>query len=386
MSSLSPLSLPNLPLSDIIERFGVQGFTFDSGSGSVEVPSGAFWVIIKLWGGGGGGGGRDTTNNWPGSGGGGGAFVAQWGAVSPGNTIAYAVGSGGGGGNDRTIEQGLEAGSSGGNTTCTTFGLVAGGGGGGAAGFPGEGGAGGTASGGLVNTGGGGGSAPEEPGGAGGIGGPAISEGSFWYDGGELAAGAGGNGGAAGGDAKGDDGESGLVRIIFLGDFGLPRNLRSYYRTTTSQSVTTPVIVVPGFNTGVTDNVNADISITDFNGANADFGAGTPDNPPDPSPPPENDVLITLDTTDPSALTVDPSGPTLFPANTQVQVTLTAAVADAFPSVQLNNCGVANPSIGGSGTTYTATFTTPAAGTSCLIRFQPGTPPPPPGNGQPQST
>ena len=91
-----------------------------SGSGNWTVPTGVTSVTIEVWGAGGGGAGNSAGNgSFSGNGGGGGGYVTVSTIVTPGNTIAYSIGTGGTGG------VGGANGSDGANSTCTTFSLTA---------------------------------------------------------------------------------------------------------------------------------------------------------------------------------------------------------------------------------------------------------------------
>jgi hypothetical protein len=97
-------------------------------------------------------------------------------------------------------------------------------------------------------------------------GGGAISNYAFYDN--NLSAGGGGNGGQPG--ANGDSGIPGVVRVVFLGDFELQRNLRSYFRTTTGGVVTTPTIVVPTRAANNSVPTSNNISIGNFENGSAD--------------------------------------------------------------------------------------------------------------------
>lgn len=132
--------------------YGLSAFTpvtntYNSGSGTENVPSGATTCVITVWGA--GGSGRRTTTATVGGGGGGG-YVQKTISVSGGQTIAYSVGAGGAA--RTTTSNGVAGGSSTVNTwSGGSLSLTAGGGAGGTI----DGGAGGSASGGDTNTTGG---------------------------------------------------------------------------------------------------------------------------------------------------------------------------------------------------------------------------------------
>ncbi len=77
----------------------VSSTTYNSGSGNFTVPSGIYVIVIEGWGaGGGGGGGGDGGANQAASGGAQGGYFRKTITVSPGDLIAYVVGSAGTGG------------------------------------------------------------------------------------------------------------------------------------------------------------------------------------------------------------------------------------------------------------------------------------------------
>ena len=186
--------------------------TFNSGSGNWTVPTGVTSVLIQIWGAGGGGGPGDQGPSEAGGGGGGGGYCERTETVTPGNNVAYSVGSGGAG---RAADSGINGGN-GGASTCSTFSMTANGGNGGQPG-PGNGGSGGTATGGTTNTtgstgsnhsgstGGAGGAAANTAGG-GGTGGAAQTNGN--------AAGGGGGGGNRRGSTSGT-GAAGRVQFTY---------------------------------------------------------------------------------------------------------------------------------------------------------------------------
>jgi hypothetical protein len=166
--------------------------TYTSGSGTYTVPSNVTSIQYLVVAGGGGGGNR------AGGGGGAGGLVQGTMAVTPGQTIAYSVGTGGAGGaaSGGTNNNGT-------NGTNSTFGsLTAVGGGAGAT--PGDGIAGG--SGGGAGHGGG-------PGGAG-----TLGQGSTGGTGANAFNGAGGGGGAGavGGDRSGNSGGAGGAGLTWI--------------------------------------------------------------------------------------------------------------------------------------------------------------------------
>jgi len=147
-----------------------------TGSGNFIVPCGVTSITVKCWGGGGAGQGDNTNNTIGGGGGGSGAYCTSTIAVTPGQSIAYSVGTGGTANSTSTFNASQ-------NGTASTFGTLSAGGGAGGNGAVG--GAGGVASGGTTNTNGANGASNSA--GAGGLGGSAP--------------GAGGAGGAGGADA-----------------------------------------------------------------------------------------------------------------------------------------------------------------------------------------
>jgi len=74
--------------------------TFNSGSGTVTAPAGAYIALIECWGGGGGGGGGSSGGGqYVAGGGGGGGYSSQYVLVTGGSTtFNYTVGAGGSGG------------------------------------------------------------------------------------------------------------------------------------------------------------------------------------------------------------------------------------------------------------------------------------------------
>lgn len=193
---------------------GVGGFipvtdTFDTGSGSTAIPSGASQVVITVWGAGGSGSGSDTASPDVGYGGGSGGYVlktfvltsADW-----GDTFSYAVGAAATGGAIDTD------GATGGDTTCsngtfpTSFSLFAGGGTGGLVSVTQ--GSGGLATGGDTNTAGNGSGGPIRTGAGAPNGGGNVSSGPGSVPGG------GGAGGSLAGSAGGNS-AAGRVRFAY---------------------------------------------------------------------------------------------------------------------------------------------------------------------------
>lgn len=189
-------------------------FDFDSGAGSVTIPSGVTGLVVEVWGGGGGGGYGTRSDpdlepiEFPGGGGGGGAYAKKTLVLTgadTGKTILYTVGAAGTGGTF-----GDSVGGAGGQSVAYagTYALgemICTGGQGGQSGYAGgDQGAGGTATGGDTNTAGNGGAA-YFLGGAAGI----VGDDS-------LTAGAGGDGGLpVSGGRDGDPGTKGRVRFVF---------------------------------------------------------------------------------------------------------------------------------------------------------------------------
>jgi hypothetical protein len=85
---------------------GMNKQIYTSGSGNFTVPAGVWRIFVEIWGAGAGG----NTNTF--AGGGAGGYCAAWLNVTPGQTIAYAVGAAGTSGNPGTA---------GGNTTFSTL-------------------------------------------------------------------------------------------------------------------------------------------------------------------------------------------------------------------------------------------------------------------------
>lgn len=173
--------------------------TYNSGSGTETIPTGANQVVIEAWGGGGNGG--PYTGFQPGGGGGGGAYVKKTftlNASNWGQTFNYAVGAAV---NASTVSQ---------NTFGTVVSLNAGAGASGQpGGMGGNPGAGGTASGGDVmnagssGSGSNGGAGASPGGGAGGAGGATPVAGTA-------------PGGGGGGNTNAGSGASGASgRILF---------------------------------------------------------------------------------------------------------------------------------------------------------------------------
>lgn len=109
---LVSLNLASLLIT--IATTGVTTVIYSSGSGNFVVPANVFVLReVELVGGGGGGGGSDNAANKSGGGGNGGSVVRGSLAVTPGQTIAWAVGAGGSAGTSA---------SDGGGGTNTTFG------------------------------------------------------------------------------------------------------------------------------------------------------------------------------------------------------------------------------------------------------------------------
>lgn len=130
---------------DIVNVIGNNGTTSTLVSGSTTVPADVYWVDIQVFSGAGGGGGADS-GGLGGSGGSGGLITGTI-AVTPGDTISYAVGNGGtggqslqylnssgtGGGHPGTGGVGAAGGGNGGtNASTNPTGSGGGGGGGGA--------------------------------------------------------------------------------------------------------------------------------------------------------------------------------------------------------------------------------------------------------------
>lgn len=221
-TTTKPPELPQTITFTRIPRPTTGSTTYDSGSGTFRVPDGKTILQIEGWGGGGGGGaGGAGGGSNGGSGGGGGGYFRKTIAVSPGDLIAYSVGSGGAGGIDGVTD----VGSAGGNTTVSGGTYTANGGSGGDYGDndPTVAASGGTASGGDTNTtgsaslavtisddGSAGGAGGGTDGGAGGAGG--IQSGA------EAQAGT-GPGGGGGGGAKsarpGGAGANGRVKFSY---------------------------------------------------------------------------------------------------------------------------------------------------------------------------
>jgi len=193
--------------------FGQGTQTYISGSGNFTVPAGVTSITVQCWGAGGGGGGSSTSGQG-GSGGGGGGYTTITYTVTPGQLLAYSVGTGGAAG-----AAGAAAAGTGGNTTFST--LAANGGTGGA-GNRGTAGAGGSASGGSTNTSGSNGTLGTTTGGAGGAGanGGAGGTGSTNAAGGTGTPPGGGGGGGedaggGGGDRAGGAGAAGQIIITW---------------------------------------------------------------------------------------------------------------------------------------------------------------------------
>jgi hypothetical protein len=196
-------------------------FDFDSGSGSVAIPTGATGVTIEVWGAGGGGGYGTVTNIFgefayepqenPGGGGGGGAYVKTvlvLTGADTNKTILYTVGVAGVGGSlgDAVGGAGTQSVAYAGTYALPEMIATGGFGGYGGIGIYGsQQGAGGTASGGNTsNDNGNGGAAFTQTGAA-----PRAGVGS-------LTAGGGGDGGdPVEGGAVGLPGFNGRVRIVF---------------------------------------------------------------------------------------------------------------------------------------------------------------------------
>ncbi len=162
--------------------------TLNSGAGNFTVPCNVTSITVDCWGGGGGGGGDNTNGGNRGNGGGGGGYSSSVMAVTPGQVIAYSVGTGGAGG--------ASGGGAGGNGTATTFGALTanpGTGGGGPAGAAGAGGSGSTANGAAGTAGTGTGAGGAAGGAGGGAGGTAVAGGNAGNAG--AAPGGGGSGG-----------------------------------------------------------------------------------------------------------------------------------------------------------------------------------------------
>ncbi|MFC1700186.1 hypothetical protein ACFLZ4_00905 [Patescibacteria group bacterium] len=175
-SELSPLLYK--PINNIFSGGYVLAAetTYDTGSGTYDVPAGTTTLVVECWGGGGGGAGGGGGNSEGNGGGGGGEYaISSW--TAPAASYSYSVGTAGAGGQDSADDA-----TSGGNSTFGGTVVVATGGG----------------KGNWVNGGGG-------TGGAGGTGGT----GDTTYNGGNGATGTtgygGGGGGAAGSTAAGSN-------------------------------------------------------------------------------------------------------------------------------------------------------------------------------------
>lgn len=86
---------------------GDDGFTVLSGSGDFTVPSGVFNIEVEMWGGGAGASYYTNNPNKIICGGGAGSYVRFKKAVTPGDVLAYVVGSGG---NTLISNQGVDGG------------------------------------------------------------------------------------------------------------------------------------------------------------------------------------------------------------------------------------------------------------------------------------
>lgn len=196
-----------LAIPVIVRNATVQGISVLTASGNFTVPAGVYWIDVEGWGGGGGGGGSGSGGGTAGGGGAPGYFRKIL-AVTPGQVIAYTIGSGGNAGGVGG------SGTAGGATTFAFGSLVANGGGGGGANPSGSGGAGGTASGGTINiTGaaGGSGAASNVQGGAGGQvpggGGSSVGGAQGVASSGTVPGGAGGGGGTSSAGGAGSRGQ-----------------------------------------------------------------------------------------------------------------------------------------------------------------------------------
>ena len=74
-----------------------QAFTVATQNTAFIVPGETVNILVKLWGAGGGGAHAGSTISSGGGGGGGGGFVQGQIAVTPGETLFYAIGAGGAG-------------------------------------------------------------------------------------------------------------------------------------------------------------------------------------------------------------------------------------------------------------------------------------------------
>lgn len=95
---------------------------YTSGSGNFTVPAGITKVYVTMIGGGGGGAsGKNPDTTYGPGGAGASAIINVPYTVTPGGTVAYAVGSGGAGGSGSGIGAGGNNGATGGNTTFGTL-------------------------------------------------------------------------------------------------------------------------------------------------------------------------------------------------------------------------------------------------------------------------
>lgn len=172
--------------------------TFNSGSGTWQVPTGQECTLIEGWGAGGGGGTGGGGSGEGGSGGGGGGYFAYIPGtpIAAGTNISYSVGAGGAG---YGVPSDGGDGIAGGATTVSTYGLTANGGAKGL-GLNSGGASGGTASGGTTNTTGG---SSTNPGGSSGTTGGAGANGGAGGSGGGSSSPSGQNGTAPGGGGGG---------------------------------------------------------------------------------------------------------------------------------------------------------------------------------------
>jgi hypothetical protein len=193
-----------------LAQLGLRGLVSLTTSGNFTVPADVYAIDVQVWAGGGGGGGSGGGGGTAGGGGGAG-YARKRIAVTPGQVIAYVVGTGGSAGG---------AGASGSTGTVSSFGAfcTAQPGVGGTLNPSGNGGAGGTATGGDVNMNGAGagtGSASNVQGGAGGS--AAAGGGGGGGAQGNAAGGAfpGGGGGGGGSAATGGAGANGLIVVAY---------------------------------------------------------------------------------------------------------------------------------------------------------------------------